>query len=444
MRFYPAWVSLGVLTVALNGCFQVGDDDASGGEGGQAGDNGKTGGSSMGGSAGNATGGGNAAGSSSGGSSQAGRDSGSSFLGRGGTKSSGGTAGKPASGGSDARGGSGGSDGGTDARGGSGGSGGSGKGGSGGTGGTSKGGSGGTGGSSGAPPTPEGTCDDYGSKLKSCGLVSASIDCSLLPTGVTWACFYGCVKEAPCAEVVEGICSAEASNALVDCVETCNSVVFDCGGGQTVPGSYECDGVDDCDNAKDEASCPPPSFACGDGKAVPSSDRCDGTDDCANGADEVGCPILTCPLPPAPKPGEACGHAGAALKTCGLLPSGSIQGCMDRTEARTCRAECFASASCDGLTAFFCSTGDAKVQKCLDDCDALSDEFPCKADNLAIPASWICDSTTDCSDGSDEAGCSFECGDGTEVPMSYLCDDEDDCTDGSDEASCAATCPAAT
>jgi hypothetical protein len=433
MRFYLAWVSMGVTSVALNGCFQVGDDDAAAGQAGQAGDDGKTGGSSMGGSATGGAGGSNSAGSSMGGdTSKGGRDT-SSFIGRGGTKSSGGAGAKPSSGGTGGDAGAG-ADGGT---------GGTGKGGSGGTGGSSKGGSGGTGGTGGTGATGPGSCNDYSAKLNSCGLISTSIECSLLPTGIYADCYLGCVSDAPCDEVIDGMCSAEASNDLVDCVTACGELTFDCGSPGTILAQYVCDGSDDCGNGNDEASCPTTTFACGDGTTIQASYRCDSYADCENGADEANCPTLTCPLPPAPKPGEACGHAGAALKSCNLLPGGIIQACMDRTEARACRAECFATPSCADLTAFFCSTEGAKVQKCLDDCDALSDEFPCKADNVAIPASWLCDETSDCSDGADEVGCLFTCGNGTQYPMSYLCDGIADCTDSSDEAGCSAMCPAA-
>ncbi|HWP09060.1 MAG TPA: LDL receptor domain-containing protein [Polyangiaceae bacterium] len=420
-------MSLGVTAIALNGCFQVGDDDAAAGQAGQAGDDGKTGGSSMG---GNATGGSNSAGSSMGGdTSKGGRDT-SSFIGRGGTKSSGGAGAKPSSGGTVGDAGSG-ADGGT---------GGSAKGGSGGTGGSSRGGSGGT---SGTGPLPSGECTDYSAKLKTCGLISTSVDCSVVQSGVYANCYFGCVKDAPCDEVVDGICSAAASNDLVDCVTACADLTFDCGSPGTILAQYVCDGYDDCGNGKDEASCSATTFACGDGTTVKGSARCNTSTDCSNGADEANCPTLLCPLPPAPPPGKACGDAATTLKACNLLPGGKIQGCMDRTEARACRASCFASSSCTDLSAFFCTTEGAEVQRCLDDCATLSDEFPCKADNVAIPANWLCDETADCSDGADEVGCSFTCGDGKELPMSYLCDDIADCADSSDEAGCSATCPAA-
>lgn len=440
MRFFLGWASLGVAAVILNGCFQVGDDDASGGEGGQSGDDGKTGGTSMGGAAGSVAGtGAGRGGSSSAGTAgkpQAGRDSGS-FIGRGGTAGKGGSSG---TGGSNATGG-------TDLQAGSDGSGGSSggtKGGGGGTGGSATGGSGGT---SGGPPLPEGTCDDWAKKLKTCGVASGTLDCASPTGGDYYPCWYGCFAEASCDQVVDGLCTSDASNALVDCVNACSDLTFECGPGDTVPASYECDGYEDCSNGKDEANCPAHvgNFACGDGTYVSSSSYCDDFDDCSNGHDELDCPMLTCPLPPAQTPGAVCSKAAAQLKSCGLLPGGVMTSCTDFTEQQACKKNCFVNASCSALENYFCSdstAGDPIVQ-CADDCASASDEFPCKADGYAISSSWVCDDAPDCSDGSDEVGCSLTCGDGTIVTWLHMCDGYNDCSDGKDEAGCMATCPAA-
>ncbi|ELW62289.1 Low-density lipoprotein receptor-related protein 2 [Tupaia chinensis] len=72
------------------------------------------------------------------------------------------------------------------------------------------------------------------------------------------------------------------------------------------------------------------------------------------------------------------------------------------------------------------------------ECD--NQHFRC-GNGHCIPSAWRCDGTKDCSDDSDEAGCShscqvgyFQCQSGGEcIPTSWVCDYEQDCEDGSDE-----------
>ncbi|XP_053453877.1 low-density lipoprotein receptor-related protein 2 [Nycticebus coucang] len=75
-------------------------------------------------------------------------------------------------------------------------------------------------------------------------------------------------------------------------------------------------------------------------------------------------------------------------------------------------------------------------------CD--SDHFRCE-NGQCIPAAWRCDGTKDCSDDSDENGCSpaschtgyFRCqSEGTCIPDTWVCDQDQDCNDGSDERHC--------
>jgi len=77
--------------------------------------------------------------------------------------------------------------------------------------------------------------------------------------------------------------------------------LWDCGDGQCIYTSWECDGYADCANGADEADCGPAScedqglWDCGDGQCIYTSWVCDGSTefcngswpaDCANGADE--------------------------------------------------------------------------------------------------------------------------------------------------------------
>src|SRR5262249_11476700 len=151
-----------------------------------------------------------------------------------------------------------------------------------------------------------------------------------------------------------------------------------------------------------------------------------------------------CNVPSPPTTGEACTALQATLTACGLLTGGSINGCIDRTPFSACQKTCYAHGSCPNLESYFCTSAPAssELQKCLDDCGPLSDMFICKPEAIVLPLAWVCDSTADCSDGSDEANCDFTCKNGTKIPIAYACDGGTDCTDGSDEVGCTPTCAA--
>jgi len=129
------------------------------------------------------------------------------------------------------------------------------------------------------------------------------------------------------------------------------------------------------------------------------------------------------------------------LRACGLLEGGSLD--VDVADLGDeflegvdldCVAACYADLSCDGLEELFCGDGfPTSLQFCLVEC---VDTFTC--DGVELPVFYRCDGETDCSDGSDEAGCpGFECADGSgTVPEDFRCDLESDCPDGSDELEC--------
>ncbi|PIK49520.1 putative atrial natriuretic peptide-converting enzyme-like [Apostichopus japonicus] len=69
-----------------------------------------------------------------------------------------------------------------------------------------------------------------------------------------------------------------------------------------------------------------------------------------------------------------------------------------------------------------------------------SGQFECQ-NGQCIPDHWECDVISDCSDGSDESGCScsssqYTCDNGNCIPYAWLCDYDNDCGDYSDEKSC--------
>jgi hypothetical protein len=105
-------------------------------------------------------------------------------------------------------------------------------------------------------------------------------------------------------------------------------------------------------------------------------------------------------------------------------------------------AEPFFECTCDVGPG--CSSG---CQWCDLDCDnaatCASGEWACGV-GLCLPASYECDGTVDCLDGSDEdtqcepVGCTssqFTCDNGDCIPLSWECDEASDCDDGSDEGS---------
>jgi hypothetical protein len=91
----------------------------------------------------------------------------------------------------------------------------------------------------------------------------------------------------------ENVC-AEEFPAACDALDACfgdpgDGPMFDCGGGESVPEEWVCDGEADCENGSDEQqNCPAP-FMCANGEQIPADWQCDGEDDCGDNSDEQNC-----------------------------------------------------------------------------------------------------------------------------------------------------------
>lgn len=155
--------------------------------------------------------------------------------------------------------------------------------------------------------------------------VHVDLPACLAEIGVPYAptCFCDIVAAEP-GDADAAMCTAEAAEALADCVEplTCaqasgreacrlaylralamceplgrrsraeveiqclGAPAIACSSGEAIPAAWVCDGAPDCADMSDESDC---EFQCGDGEAVPIGFQCDGEPDCADMSDEDGC-----------------------------------------------------------------------------------------------------------------------------------------------------------
>lgn len=81
---------------------------------------------------------------------------------------------------------------------------------------------------------------------------------------------------------------------------TCAPGEWQCGSGRCVPGTFRCDGENDCGDYSDETgctnvTCSSTQFLCDNGRCVPATWKCDSENDCGDGSDEGDfCAEKTC------------------------------------------------------------------------------------------------------------------------------------------------------
>ncbi|XP_060826698.1 low-density lipoprotein receptor-like isoform X6 [Bombus pascuorum] len=257
---------------------------------------------------------------------------------------------------------------------------------------------------------------------------------------------------------------AAADAFSTDSPHKCTDSEFKCANTKCIPGTWHCDGEDDCHDGSDEdptvcrtKNCTADQFTChsGNGECVALAWMCDGHPDCSDGSDEAECND-TC------RSDEfTCANKRCIQRT---WVCDSDDDCGDGSDEQDCKpATCgpseFACSKNYCITSRWKCDGDFDCPDKIDEvgCQYLNGErpshcnkdedFDCDDDFTCIHKSWVCDGERDCPNGADElpkrchnVTCrpdQFQCGDHRNCISGHLyCNGKTECVDGSDEKNC--------